>query len=178
MENESIFQVHMPDVDVRPGLEGIFHQAKELAKGETRLADGSHLRRVVIVSPGRLLLIKDSYPPDTLPIESRMALEERLPADRVLNIAVIAYTNLDALRQDIRKAIPFFDYLLGFAYLGHAVWVFEGHRSALEMGCTGADYVLVDQCMLPFLDPGWKKIVQEKAHVKNVRILSIPDQQK
>ncbi len=29
-----------------------------------------------------------------------------------------------------------------------------------------------------FLDPGWKKIVQEKAHVKNVRILFIPDQQK
>lgn len=175
MENEQIFQVHMPEVDIRPGLDEIFAQAKSLAAEKTILADGTHLRRVVIVSPGRLLLIKDSYPPDTLPLESRMALEELLPTDRSLKIAVIAYTYMDALRTDIRNAIPFFDYLLGFAYLGHTVWIFEGHASVLEIGCRGADYILVDQRMLPFLIEDWEQIVKIKAGVTNVRILSIPD---
>jgi len=175
MGNEQIFQVHMPEVDIRPGLDEIFAQAKSLAAEETILADGTHLRRVVIVSPGRLLLIKDSYPPDTLPLESRMVLEELLPTDRSLKIAVIAYTYMDALRTDIRNAIPFFDYLLGFAYLGHAVWIFEGHASVLEIGCRGADYILVDQRMLPFLIEDWEQVVKEKASVTNVRILSIPD---
>ncbi len=175
MENNTIFQVHMPEVDIRPGLEEVFTQAKALAQEETILADKSHFRRVVIISPGRLLLIKDSYPEDTLPSESRLSLEKLLPSDHTLKIAVIAFTEIDALRKDIRKAIPFFDYLLGFAYLGHAVWIFEGHASVLEMGCRGADFVLVDQRMVEFLDPDWKEIVEQKAGVRNVRILSIPD---
>lgn len=175
MENDQLFEVHMPEVDIRPGLDEIFAQAKSLAEEETILADGTHLRRVVIVSPGRLLLIKDSYPPNTLPLESRMVLEELLPTDRSLKIAVIAYTYMDALRADIRNAIPFFDYLLGFTYLGHAVWVFEGHASVLEIGCRGADYVLVDQRMLPFLEQDWEQIVKIKAGVANVRVLSVPD---
>ncbi len=175
MENNTIFQVHMPEVDIRPGLEEVFTQAKALAQEETILADKSHFRRVVIISPGRLLLIKDSYPEDTLPSESRLSLEKLLPSDHTLKIAVIAFTEMDALRKDIRKAIPFFDYLLGFAYLGHAVWIFEGHASVLEMGCRGADFVLVDQRMVEFLDPDWKEIVEQKAGVRNVRILSIPD---
>lgn len=175
MENDQVFTVHMPEVDVRTGLDEIFDQAKSLAEEETILADGTHLRRVVIVSPGRLLLIKDSYPPDTLPLESRIVLEELMPTDRSLKIAVIAYTYMEALRTDIRHAIPFFDYLLGFAYVGHAVWVFEGHDSVLEIGCRGADYVLVDQRMLPFLKQDWEQIIKIKAGVANVRVLSIPD---
>jgi uncharacterized membrane protein (GlpM family) len=85
----------------------------------------------------RLLLIKDSYPPDTLPIESRMALEELLPADRVLNIAVIAYTIWMRCGRTSAKPSPSSIIYWGFAYLGHAVWVFVGHRSALEMGSWG-----------------------------------------
>lgn len=176
MDNEAVFRVRMPEVDIRPGLEAIFTQARELAEGETTLADGSHLRRVVVVSPGRLLLIKDSFPPDTMPLELRLALEELLPSDRALKIAVIAYTDLDALRKDIQRAIPFFDHLLGFAYLGHAVWIFEGHISVLEMACLGADYVLVDQRMLPFLDPDWEQIVRLRCGVANIRVLSIPEE--
>ena len=175
MDNNTLFQVHMPDVDIRPGLEEIFTQAKDLAQKETILADKSHLRHVVIISPGRLLLIKDTYPEDTLPSESRLALEKLLPSENTLKIAVIAFTEMDALRTDIRKAIPFFDYLLGFAYLGHAVWIFDGHTSVLEMGCRDADFVLVDQRMVEFLDPDWEEIVKQKAGVQNVRLLSIPD---
>ncbi len=175
MDSDALFQVHMPEVDIRPGLGDIFIQAKKLAQEETVLADKSHLRHVVIISPGRLLLVKDSYPAGTLPSGSRQTLENLLPSDHPLKIAVIAYTQMDALRTDIRKAIPFFDYLLGFAYLGHAVWVFEGHSSVLEMGCRDADLVLVDQRLLEFLDQNWEKTVKQKAGVKNVRIISISE---
>jgi hypothetical protein len=56
------------------------------------------------------------------------------------NIAAIAYTELSGLRSDISKTIPFFGILLGFAYIGHAVWIFEGHGSALVAGCRTRTY--------------------------------------
>ncbi|NMC47774.1 MAG: hypothetical protein GYA52_13185 [Chloroflexi bacterium] len=173
MDQENIFQVHMPEVDIRPDLKAIFQEARELADQETVLADGTHQRRVVIVSPGRLILLKDSYPPDTLPSENRMVLEDLLPSEKPLKIAVIAYTYLEALRVDIRRAIPFFDYLLGFTYLGHSVWIFEGHSSALREGCRDADYVLVDQRMLPYLDEDWRQIILSENNPANIRMLSV-----
>jgi len=175
MENDKLFQVHMPEVDIRPGMEEIFEQARELASHDTILADGTHLRRVVIISPGRLLCLKDSYPPNTMPAELYHNLEKLLPPQPPLKIATIAYTNLDALRTDMRRAIPFIDYLFGFAYLGHAVWIFEGHASVLELGCKGAYYVLIYQRMLPFLDADWEKIIKENAGVTNIRVLSIKE---
>ncbi len=173
MQGLDVFQVHMPEVDERPGLEDVFSKAKLIAAEDTVLQDGTHQRHVVIISPGRLVLVKDSYPPGTLPAENIEVLLDLLPGDRPLKIAVIGFTYLDAMRTDIRKAIPFFDYLLGFAYLGHAVWIFEGHSSVLEMGCRGADIVLVDQRMLPFLDEGWEEIVKQKAGVPEVRSITI-----
>lgn len=173
MENRDLFKVHMPEVDIREGLKPIFDKAKKLAEEEIELDDGSRLRQVVIISPGRLLLKKESYPPDTLPSENRSVLEELIPSEKSLKIAVITYTYLDALRENVRKAIPFFDYLLGFACIGHTVWVFEGHSSVLEIGCLGADFVLVDQRMLPFLEPDWEKRIKGIASKPQVRIITV-----
>jgi len=53
------------------------------------------------------------------------AVEGMIPPKVKRNIATIAYTELSALRSDISKTIPFFGILLGFAYIGHAVWVFR-----------------------------------------------------
>lgn len=175
MENRDLFKVHMPEVDIREGLKPIFDQARHLASEEVELDDGSRVRYVVIISPGRLILKKESYPLDTLPSENRAVLEELIPSEKPLKIAVITYTFLDALRENVRKAIPFFDYLLGFACIGHTVWVFEGHTSVLEMGCAGADFVLVDQRMLPFLDPDWEEMLKQKAKVNKVQIISMAD---
>jgi hypothetical protein len=173
MENRDIFKVHMPEVDRREGLKPIFDQAKHLAGEEVELDDGSRVRQVVIISPGRLLLKKESYLPDTLPSENRAVLEDLIPSEKPLKIAVITYTFLDALRENVRKAIPFFDYLLGFACIGHSLWIFEGHTSVLEMGCAGADFVLVDQRMLPFLEPDWEKRVKGVASKPQVRIITV-----
>ena len=56
---------------------------------------------------------------------------------------------------DISKTIPFFGILLGFAYIGHAVWIFEGHGGALVAGCRDADVLIVDGAMVPHLQTDW-----------------------
>ncbi len=70
----------------------------------------------------------------------------------------IGYTELAALQANISKAVPFMGMLLGFAYIGHAVWVFEGHGSALADGCRNADILLVDSAMVPHLQPDWQTV--------------------
>jgi hypothetical protein len=50
---------------------------------------------------------------------------------------------------------PFFGILLGFAYIGHAVWVFEGHVSALAAGCREADVLIVDGEIVSYLTRDW-----------------------
>ena len=45
------------------------------------------------------------------------------------------------------------------AYIGHTVWVFEGHPTALAAGCRDAHVVIVDSSMVPFLQPDWQAVV-------------------
>src|SRR5204863_4459621 len=73
-------------------------------------------------------------------------------------IAAIAYTELEAVQTDAGRAIPFLGILLGFAYIGHTVWVFEGHSSALAAGCRDADVLIVDGGMAPHLPPDWRTV--------------------
>lgn len=63
------------------------------------------------------------------------------------------------MQANVSKAIPFIGMLLGFAYIGHAVWVFEGHASALSHGCREADVLLVDGAMVPHLANDWQSVV-------------------
>ncbi len=86
------------------------------------------------------------------------AVEGMIPPKVKRNIATIAYTELSALRSDISKTIPFFGILLGFAYIGHAVWVFEGHASALAAGCKDANVLIVDGEMVPHLQADWASV--------------------
>ncbi|HEY59503.1 MAG TPA: hypothetical protein G4N92_02280 [Anaerolineae bacterium] len=171
MSNIELFDPRMPEVDVRPDIEQVFVRARQEAEKETVLPDGTHLRRVIIVTPGRLLVAKDSFPPGSMPQKNLEVFESLVPSRDKRRIAVIAYTYLEALKADIRKAIPSFDYLLGFAYQGHTVWVFEGHVSALEAGCRDADLLLVDSAMLPYLVPDWHK--RAKKSMRNAIISTL-----
>lgn len=83
------------------------------------------------------------------------SIEQIISRKQKRKVAAIAYTELNSLRADISKAIPFFGFLLGFAYIGHAVWVFEGHPSALAAGCRDADVLIVDGGMVPHLQEDW-----------------------
>jgi hypothetical protein len=91
----------------------------------------------------------------SLPQTQVAPIEKMLPGRVTRNIAVIAYTGLEAVSTDLGKAIPFSGMLLGLVYIGHAVWVFEGHTSALSAGCREADLLFVDGGMLPYLGDNW-----------------------
>ena len=70
------------------------------------------------------------------------SVEKLLPSETKHNIAAIAYTELNALRADLGKTIPFYGLLTGLAYIGHSAWVFEGHSSALAPGCREAELLI------------------------------------
>jgi hypothetical protein len=96
---------------------------------------------------------------------------ERLISPKIKRkIAVIGYTDLTAVTTNVAKAIPFFGMLSGMAYIGHAVWVFEGHSSALAAGCKDADLVIVDSAMVPHLAPGWQSLARTEAPARQIYI--------
>jgi len=162
----------MPDVDVRRDIEEVFNQARAAAEQAGAGEDGLLRRQVIIITPGRLLISK----PCPIPIEMKknniVKLAQLIPPQPVRRIAVIAYTLLEALKFDIRQAIPFFDYLLEFGMLGHCVWVFEGHQSALAAGCRDADVLLVDDAMLPYLHPDWRMTVLSAMRGSEIRLIA------
>ncbi|MCD6356383.1 MAG: hypothetical protein J7L66_03760 [Anaerolineaceae bacterium] len=130
---------------------------------------------MIIITPGRLLIGKDCPLAEEIPVEQLALLGELIPPQPPIHIAVIAYTFLDALKTDIRRAIPFFEFLLGFSALGHTVWVFEGHRSALSAGCTEADLLLVDSGMQDALNaqnPDWRAQALEAMRGSTIRIIA------
>jgi len=152
MAEKDFFTPHMPEVDLRPGIAGIFARARAAAAETHTGEDGVPHRQVILVTPGRLLIAKGCPAVENIPPKFLASLKKLVPSETGIQIAVIAYTYLDALKADLRRAVPFFDVLLGFAALGHTVCVFEGHSSALTAGCTDADLLLVDSAMLLFLD--------------------------
>jgi len=159
MTEKDLFTPRMPEVDVRLEIGAIFSRAQAAAAQTHAGEDGIKHRQVIIVTPGRLLVAKDCPLAGDIPTEQFARLSELVPPQPSINIVVIAYTYFDALKTDIRRAIPFFDFMLGFAALGHTVWVFEGHMSALAAGCREADLLLVDSDMLPALEannPDWR----------------------
>ncbi len=151
--DERIFEPRMPEVETGDSEE-IFTLARQHA-AEGTTPDGTKERHVVVVTPGRMLMMTPCPPPGSMPQHQVAGIEKMLPPSTPRKVAVIAYNGLDALVTDKAKAIPFLGVLLGLAYIGHAVWVFEGHPSALAAGCRSADLLLVDGAMLPHLPPNW-----------------------
>ena len=139
---QDLFRPRMPQVDVvEPEvIEAVFNTARQAASGEAGLpGDETPHRYLVVITPGRMLMQVPCPPAGSLPPERVAPMERMLPGAMKRNIAVIAYTDVKALQTDISQAIPFVGLLMGLAYIGHAVWVFEGHPSALTAGCREAD---------------------------------------
>ncbi len=172
--NEDLFFPRMPEVYDHDDIEAVFARARAAA-GEPKLGDdGVYRRQIIIVTPGRLLIGKDCPLPAQLNPEQIALLEKFVPRQPVLQIGVITYTLLEALKKDIRQAIPFVDYLLGFSTLGHSVWIFEGHPAALAAGCRSADLLLIDSAMLPELEkfPDWRETALKAMRGKEIKLIS------
>ena len=172
--SSDLFNPRMPEVDLRPDMEALFLRARAAAAEPVQDEDGIFHRQVIIVTPGRLLIGKECPLPAQIPQQQIAILESLVPRKPSRQIAVIAYTLLNALKSDMRRAIPFIDYLLGFATLGHSVWIFEGHPTALTAGCRGADLLLVDEGMLPALETqlDWRALALAGMHAPEIKLIA------
>jgi hypothetical protein len=149
---EGTAALRMPEVSSRSDISEILAKVREDARSGG----------LVILKPDRThLVIPRLAESDEL---SKMAgqMDRVVPAGTPRNIAAIAYTIFECAPgdtpslSDISKAIPFLGILVGLSYIGHAVWVFEGHPSALAAGCRDADMLVVDSVMRPLLAQGWE----------------------
>jgi hypothetical protein len=170
-KGEEIYQPRMPDVDVLPTIEDVFVEVRNKAKREPQLPGASpDNRHLIVVTPGRMLMYQPCPPAGSMPAGQVASIEKMMPSTVKRDIAVIAYTDLQAVKTNIGRAIPFMGLLLGFAYVGHAVWVFEGHPSALAAGCRDADLLFVDGGMVPHLADGWAAIAANVMRRKEIYI--------
>lgn len=89
------------------------------------------------------------------------AVEQMLPSTTKRNVAVIGDTTWAADEspnlQMANQAIPFFGMLMGFACIGHSVWIFDGSAQVFDSGCCEADVLIVDSARLADLPSDWQR---------------------
>ncbi len=151
-------EIQMPAVDLSRDAAAVFAAARQASSGETVRPDAPDRRQLVLVTPSRVTMLHSCPAPGSLASRELAAAERIAPASPARNIAVIAYTELDPMSTEVTTAIPFFDLLQKLGYLGHAVWIFEGHVSAMAPGCQDADVLIVDDGMMPYLPGNWRSV--------------------
>ena len=161
----------MPDVAVRDDIEEVFAEARRMAAGE------KGPRGLVIVRPDRKYLVLPALAESPELNSMAVGLEKMIPSAVKRNIAVIANTGFPAPGSggtlgvaEVGKAIPFLGNLMGFCYIGHAVWIFEGHASARAAGCRDADVLIVDSGMAGVLGAGWEDDASKVMRNANILI--------
>ena len=146
-----------------PIIEEWFKKAQEYA------AQGN---LVVLREDGKCLLLP-AMRPTSVKLEMTAAIEQIIPSTTKRKVAVIgeiswASSDQPSL-QAANQAIPFWGLLMGFASIGHAVWVFRGSADLLCAGCRGADVLIVDSASLGSLPRGWQ--VEAARVMRNPQIL-------
>ena len=155
----------MPEVSIRSDIQEVFARLRLTAAGGIAILkpDRTHLSMPRLAAAASLESMAKN-------------LNRMIPGAVKRNIAVIAYTIFETPAggapglPEVSKAIPFLGILVGLSYIGHAVWVFEGHASALAAGCRDADVLIVDSAMRGFLAPGWD--ADAAATMRNPNILA------
>ncbi len=157
--------LRMPDVSSRSDIHEVLNKVRAAAK-----AGG-----LVILKQDRTHLVLPRLAESDELRQMAEQMERMVPSATRRNIAVIAYTIFESPAgqapglAEINAAIPFLGILVGLSYIGHAVWVFEGHPSTLAAGCREADLLIVDSVMRPLLAPGWD--AEAAAAMRNANIL-------
>jgi len=100
------------------------------------------------------------------------SIEKILPSSGLCNVVAIAFTDVRAPGrfEDVAKAIPFIGFLMGFAYIGHSVVVFEGHPSAFTKAMSETDLLLADAQMIPFLQEDWLDVAFKVMRKPEIRV--------
>jgi hypothetical protein len=117
-------------------------------------------RQLVILRPdGQQMLLaamaREASPPNAVAFVERL-----LPSSTKRNIAVIADTAWTMTSPSVQaggQAIPFFGILMGFASIGHAVWIFDaGAIEVISALSREADVLIVDSARIEALPGGWQ----------------------
>jgi hypothetical protein len=120
---------------------------------------------VALVTPGRVIVPIPCPPRGSFGPELIAGVRLIVSEDERQVITVIAFNDVlkaevpDRLKRQgvtpelVSLLIPFLGCLLGMAYTGHSVVVFEGHSSALAVACRDADLLIVDEAMLTRMQP-------------------------
>jgi hypothetical protein len=154
----------MPEVDGSADIAQVFKEQRlSIAQylANTPAPPGTRLCIIGIVPPDRKLehsLVMMPLP-DPAPEGFETRAKQALPGARQLNITAISYTGEKRSPDDQRK-LPFLSAVMQFAYIGHSVVIFEGHPSGLAASLRGADVLIVDSGMLPFLQADWFEMAQ------------------
>jgi hypothetical protein len=131
-------------------------------------------RVIVARSDGQYLAINAKLR-ESVPPEAVATVEKMLPSTVQRNVAVIGDTtwaHAEAPTLQIAgKAIPFFGILLGFASIGHAVWVFHATTVfALTAGCRDADVLIVDSACESGLPQNWQQFARAAMRHRDILI--------
>jgi hypothetical protein len=159
----------MPEVSIRSDIQEVFARLRQSAGAAG--AEGG----LAILKPDRTQLLMPRLESEATLETMAKNMDRMIPGAVKRNIAVIAYTHFDCPAgaapglAEVSNAIPFLGILVGLSYIGHAVWVFEGHASALAAGCRDADVLILDSAMRGFLPPAWDS--DAAAAMRNANIL-------
>jgi len=130
-------------------------------------------RHLVILCPNGRVMSMPAMAREAAPADAVAAVERMLPSTKPRRVAVIADTSwtLEAQPnlQAAGRAIPFFGMLMGFASIGHSVWVYDG--SAGAAGCQEADLVIVDSARVDRLPPGCEAATSVRIYDRETREL-------
>lgn len=152
----------LPRVDEDVDFAQVVSKARQLCAGGMEVPGHEPGERAMaVITPGRMVMLQSAAPVTTTPSpEAVEAVRKIVPDEPALNITVIAATN-DAVKASLKgvtalnELVPFLGYLLGMAWLGHNVILFEGHPSALREGCRDADLLIVDEEVADLMQPDW-----------------------
>ncbi len=154
---------HMPAVDVRPDMRAVFVDARAaVANPDPKAGLESGQRCLGILTPGRMVIVVPAPKPGSVPAQFVEQVKLLLPSGRPLKIAAISFIDLNAFIKggmpDRLKCIPNLPQLIGLAFVGHNIIVFEGHPSAFKFVLPDSDVLLIDSGMLPFLQGDWAEV--------------------
>ena len=126
-----------------PGMEEFFAKVRKQAESN---------RGVLLILPDQKRMMLPAPAAGTINSQMIQGVNNVISSEQPRNIAAIAGET--ALAVDPRR-VPFLGLLVGLAYVGHSVWMFEARPSFLPAGCEEADVLVVDSNALSTLPHGW-----------------------
>jgi hypothetical protein len=140
------------------------HEVSNLEEEFERVRAKAALGSLVVFRAGHEYLILPALAKDSVSPQMIASVEQTIPSTVKCNVAVIADTKwaeqASPSIQLANQAIPFFGMLMGFTFIGHSVWVFNGSANLLSSGCRSADLLIVDSASLAQLVGNWRNVAQ------------------